>query len=214
MQDRLPFIFSGGRVGVMHSEALKDSQHEEFCQRRAMSVFSNETPFQTWQEVYGDDDEYEEMSDAQKRKRCASLLALKSTKDKIANLRKGTLASKKKDDAFTADKLMRFVEAIILSPPSAASMDNPYCDLKMSKQGPYAAFPDKLQAAALWAKIKGLAQDVNVSINIPSWSPSSEANICEPVLEGEVIDMLSSPSESSHGRDDCPAEDLAPASGQ
>lgn len=59
---------------------------------------------------------------------------------------------------------------IIRSKPSDATMDNPLCEVRMSKAGPFAAFPDKARCLERLAKMLGWDEpekhqlDVNVVI--------------------------------------------------
>ncbi len=55
----------------------------------------------------------------------------------------------------TKDDAIRKLVEIWNSPPSAASMDNPLCELKMSKAGPFATFPDKSRCLDRLAKMLG-----------------------------------------------------------
>ena len=55
----------------------------------------------------------------------------------------------------TRDEAISMLAKIINSKPSEASMENPLCDLRTSKAGPYAAFPDKLRCLARLAKMLG-----------------------------------------------------------
>jgi len=43
----------------------------------------------------------------------------------------------------TREELVKMCIDIVKSKPSDAGMENPLCELKMSKQGPFATFPDK-----------------------------------------------------------------------
>lgn len=64
------------------------------------------------------------------------------------------------DDAAKESKLTRDAAAgmlvdILRSKPSEANMDNPLCELRMSKMGPYAAFPSKAACMERLARLLG-----------------------------------------------------------
>lgn len=164
---------------------LSDPRKELFCQRRAMAILTLEEPFQSWLEVYGDDDEREE---PKQKASCSNLMSNQDIKNRIDQIGGSVIAKQEKRLEFTLEKALDFCHDVVSSRPSEASMDNPLCELKMSKQGPYATFPDKLGVLSLLTKLKGWNQDMNISVNIPSWSPSQEANITEPVIDGVLVE--------------------------
>ena len=53
------------------------------------------------------------------------------------------------------DEVLKFYAEILRSTPDKAAPDNPLCELKMSKAGPYFAFPDKHKAAEGLRKMCG-----------------------------------------------------------
>lgn len=53
------------------------------------------------------------------------------------------------------EEALKFCADVIRAKPSDAGPDNPLCELKMSKAGPYYAFPDKLGALARLASLCG-----------------------------------------------------------
>lgn len=55
----------------------------------------------------------------------------------------------------TRQEAVDILVRIIRSAPDEAAMDNPLCDLKMSKAGPFACFPDKLRALERLSKMVG-----------------------------------------------------------
>lgn len=62
-----------------------------------------------------------------------------------------------------AEKL-DLLAGIARSRPDDAAADNPLCELRMSKQGPFYTFPDKLRAIEMHAKLSGeLSDKVQVS---------------------------------------------------
>lgn len=57
-----------------------------------------------------------------------------------------------------ADKL-EFLAKVAGAKPNEAGPDNPLCEVKMSKAGPYYAFPDKIRSMELHAKLSGELKD-------------------------------------------------------
>jgi hypothetical protein len=55
----------------------------------------------------------------------------------------------------TRDEAIAMCVEILRAAPAAAGMDNPLCELKMSKAGPFAAFPDKRGVMERLAKMLG-----------------------------------------------------------
>lgn len=79
-------------------------------------------------------------------------LARKSqVKVRIAELK----AAAAEKAGMTRAQAVDFCVRVINSPPSEASMDNPLCEIKMSKAGPYAAFPSKSEMMTRLAKMLG-----------------------------------------------------------
>ena len=69
----------------------------------------------------------------------------------IAELRESAVEAA----GMTRDEAVSKLIGIVNAKPSDASMDNPLCDLRMGKAGPYAAFPDKLRCFERLAKMLG-----------------------------------------------------------
>ena len=74
-----------------------------------------------------------------------------SIKERIAEL-KGRAAEK---CDMTREQAVRALSGIIRAKPSAASLENPLCEMVMTKLGPAAVFPSKLGAIAQLAKMCG-----------------------------------------------------------
>lgn len=55
----------------------------------------------------------------------------------------------------TRDEVVKMLAGIIRSKPEDARMDNPLCELKMSKAGPFAGFPDKARSLERLCKMLG-----------------------------------------------------------
>jgi hypothetical protein len=65
---------------------------------------------------------------------------------------------------FSRDQFRQFLINVIQAKPEQASMQNPLCEIAMTKKGPAAVFPDKLGAAAQLAKLIGWNSVEKVSV--------------------------------------------------
>lgn len=77
----------------------------------------------------------------------------------------------------TKDEILRMMTDTLRAKPSDAALDNPLCDLRMSKAGPYPAFIDKTAAAERICKMMGWdakTEAVNVAVAV-SVLPQSRA---------------------------------------
>ena len=79
---------------------------------------------------------------------------------RIAELR----AQQSAKSEFSRDQLRQFLIHIIPAKPEQASMQNPLCEIAMTKEGPAPVFPDKLGAAAQLAKLTGWNSVEKVSV--------------------------------------------------
>ena len=65
---------------------------------------------------------------------------------------------------FSRDQFRQFLINVIQAKPEQASMQNPLCEIAMTKKGPAPVFPDKLGAAAQMAKLIGWNSVEKVSV--------------------------------------------------
>jgi hypothetical protein len=79
---------------------------------------------------------------------------------RIAELR----AQQSAKSEFSRDQLRQFLINIITAKPEQASLQNPLCEIAMTKDGPSPVFPDKLGAAAQLAKLTGWNSAEKVSV--------------------------------------------------
>ena len=79
---------------------------------------------------------------------------------RIAELR----AQQSAKSEFSRDQFRRFLINVIQAKPEQASMQNPLCEIAMTKKGPAPVFPDKLGAAAQLAKLTGWNSVEKVSV--------------------------------------------------
>ena len=79
---------------------------------------------------------------------------------RIAELR----AQQSAKSEFSRDQFRQFLINVIQAKPEQASMQNPLCEIAMTKKGPAPVFPDKLGAAAQLAKLTGWNSVEKVSV--------------------------------------------------
>jgi hypothetical protein len=79
---------------------------------------------------------------------------------RIAELR----ARQSAKSEFPRDQFRQFLISVIQAKPKQASMQNPLCEIAMTKKGPAPVFPDKLGAAAQLAKLTGWNSVEKVSV--------------------------------------------------
>jgi hypothetical protein len=106
---------------------------------------------------------------------------------------------------------IRDLIAIIHARSSDAADDNPLCELRMGKNGPYHRFPPKLQAMSRLMKLMGWDQPEKVEVGLKD----NFVELLHKVRSGELVpghaDLESTPdtspsaAESSDGWDPCPA---------
>ena len=65
---------------------------------------------------------------------------------------------------FSRDQFRQFLINIVRAKPEEASLQNPLCEIAMTKEGPAPVFPDKLGAAAQLAKLTGWNSVEKVSV--------------------------------------------------
>jgi hypothetical protein len=116
---------------------LENPRHETFSQGLAKGLSA--------------DAAYEAAGFSAHRGNAARLSAIESVRARVAELQKTTEAKAE----MTRDEAVAMCIEILKSPPSAASMENPLCELKMSKAGPFATFPDKRGVLERLAKLLG-----------------------------------------------------------
>jgi hypothetical protein len=66
--------------------------------------------------------------------------------------------------SFRATNSVSSLSTLIQAKPEQASMQNPLCEIAMTKKGPAPVFPDKLGAAARLAKLTGWNSVEKVSV--------------------------------------------------
>lgn len=113
---------------------LDNARHEAFAQGLAKGM-THEAAFQA-------------AGYKSHRSNAARLSGNDSVRKRVAELQEAQAAKSE----LGRDQLRQFYIGVILAKPSDAGPDNPLCELRMSKAGPYYAFPCKLGAAAALAK--------------------------------------------------------------
>jgi hypothetical protein len=94
------------------------------------------------------------------KSQCDSLDGNDGISSRIAELR----AQQSAKSEFSRDQLRQFLIHVITAKPEQASMQNPLCEIAMTKKGPAPVFPDKLGAAVQLAKLTGWNSVEKVSI--------------------------------------------------
>lgn len=194
---------------------LRNPQNEMFAQMMAMAVLTAQSQKEVYVQVFGDDG----LDDKAIDRKASQLACSKSVGDRIAYLGSRAMKTQEKRLEYTLENALNFLAKTVMAAPCEASMDNPLCEIKMSKDGPYPVFVDKLGALQLLSKLKGWLQEVNISVQVPSWSPSSEENITSaPDMEAELVDprLADYPPDSPHLEDlgPHPAHGQSPEPGQ
>lgn len=85
----------------------------------------------------------------------------------------------------TAEQMIADCVRILQSPPSAASMDNPLCEIRMSKVGPFAAFPSKIAVMERLAKMLGFDKPQKVELSAEEELRGALAGLSGPTLPND-----------------------------
>lgn len=96
------------------------------------------------------------------RGNAATLRANQSIQDRVVEL-KGQAA---KAVVFGLQDAIKFCVDVVQAKPEDASASNPLCEVKMSKAGPYYAFPDKNNALDKLAKMLGFYAPEEKNLNV------------------------------------------------
>lgn len=150
---------------------LSDSRKELFAVRRVMALRYPESAGQSYLSIYPETPSTE-----------ASLLGDKLEKSKVVRTRINEIVSQGAEIAsrqiaeslIMGEKdLKKFCHDVLQAKPSEASMDNPLCDVKFTRDGPVPIFPAKMEALNTLGRLhKLLGADSNVNITLPSWEPT------------------------------------------
>lgn len=84
----------------------------------------------------------------------------------VAGLIEELRAENRKASKLEAADILKFYAEIMQAKPSEAGPDNPLCEVRMSKQGPYYAFPCKHKAAEGIRKMCGMDQAEKVDVGV------------------------------------------------
>jgi hypothetical protein len=127
---------------------LANPRHELFCQ----AIASGRAAIEAYK-VAG----YKESS---AKANATRLMENDGISSRIAELR----AQQSAKAELSRDQFRQFLINIIQAKPEQASMQNPLCEIAMTKKGPAPVFPDKLGAAARLAKLTGWNSVEKVSV--------------------------------------------------
>lgn len=122
------------------SAPLENAKHEQFAQAMANGAPKGET----YSSIFGTKGATSSVN-ANRMLKNAKILA------RIANLK----AQSAEKCEITRDELLGIMVQTLRAKPHEASMNNPLCELKMSKEGPYPIFIDKSKAAERICKMLG-----------------------------------------------------------
>lgn len=156
---------------------LDNPRHEKFAQ----AVAGGETGAEAYRAIWGTMGKSAEQSASRLRKevKVASRIdeICQGYREHVATLEvEASLKSETERATIVAtkDEILKMMTETLRAKPSDASLDNPLCDLKMSKAGPYPAFIDKVRAAERICEIMGYnaAQKVEVKDTTPRESLS------------------------------------------
>jgi hypothetical protein len=153
-------------------------QLEAFAQRRALALFNGETQKESYEQIWG--------LEGDTSRKSAAIACKPQVKLRIAQIGKEALAIQKKVVALTLKDSLDFLSSVLLARPSQASADNPLCEMKMSKQGPYYVFPPKLEALNLLSKLQGWTQELSLQIKLPGFDQRDQESVTE-AIEAEVV---------------------------
>ena len=122
-------------------EPLRNATHEAFAQEVAKG---DKKPVIVYEELVGT------------KGKVAATMASRWLKKVEIGARIQELQKKAAErTGLTIEKKLESLEQIFFAKPSEAAHDHPLSEMKMSKAGPYFAFPDKLKALELHAKLSG-----------------------------------------------------------
>jgi hypothetical protein len=127
---------------------LANARHELFCQ----AIASGRPAMEAYQ-LAG----YKKSS---AKANATRLMENDGISSRIAELR----AQQNAKSEFSRDQFRQFLINVIQAKPEQASMQNPLCEIAMTKKGPAPVFPDKLGAAAQLAKLTGWNSVEKVSV--------------------------------------------------
>ena len=131
----------GGRAQAVNSgkamPVLRNSRHEKF----ALIVAKGKTRSEAYREVTGSAKNADANAD--------NWLNAPGVRERIAELQEQTAQECGMERIDYAKSLV----AMYQSPPSAASMDNPLCDVVHTKSGPCPVFPSKISVGSELAKL-------------------------------------------------------------
>jgi hypothetical protein len=127
---------------------LANSRHELFCQ-----AIASGRPAMEAYKLAG-------YKNSSAKANATRLMENDGISSRIAELK----AQQSAKSEFSRDQLRQFLIHIITAKPEQASMQNPLCEIAMTKEGPAPVFPDKLGAAAQLAKLTGWNSVEKVSV--------------------------------------------------
>jgi hypothetical protein len=145
---------------------LTNPKHEKFAQAVAKGSSAAEAYRKT----------YPRASDSTAETTGPALLRDSQISLRVSELRKAGADLAKERVAYEIADAVEFCVKVIQAKPSEAGPDNPLSEIKMSKAGPYFAFPDKRACLDLLSKLKGWYAPEKSEVDVRhSVSPAVEA---------------------------------------
>lgn len=135
---------------IDHSDVLANPRHEAFAQ----AVASGASSVEGYKNAFGCTQDSAESNSSRLRE------------NEVVAARIGELLRRQAEKCeMKREELVSILVKTLRAKPSDASLDNPLCDLKMSKAGPYPAFTDKSKAAERLCNMLGWDAPSKVEIN-------------------------------------------------
>ena len=141
-----------------------------FAMRRFNSITSDETVGQSYEKIFGPCPDAEE----QGRKMMKRAVVKRKMEEMMQQMQDWSVANVGQTAVLAANNIKKFIAEALMAAPNEADLDNPLCDVKVTRNGDkIPVFPDKLGLLSLAAKVEKLVgADTSVQVNIPSWNPT------------------------------------------
>lgn len=170
---------------------LKNTKHERFCQLIADGTRKGDA----YREALGTNAKSCHVSASQLLKKQEVTLRIEEIREEyrkhVSDIEEeaATLSAHNKATLIaTKDEILKLMTESIRAKPTDARMDNPLCELKMSKQGPYAAFIEKAKAAERICKMMGY--DMADKLEVAGSIKVTQEDILDAVRKSPALTSL------------------------
>lgn len=126
------------------SQPLKNARHEAF----AVHYAANRNAAQAWLKAGGKNKTTANRQGDKWAKRGDIKTRVGWLRNEAERRLQAEAEAQTESAVLTIEEKRRFLARVVRGKPEDASADNPDCEVRMSKAGPYYAFPDKLRAVA------------------------------------------------------------------